>query len=298
MLSSRRYRSAKEVAQQLHLQGYTSTELHYTTVIKHAKAAAVAAGTKLWPERGKPRKAMSAKTQEKRLKFANSNKSTAWRVVMFTDRKKFLLQYPGSRITMVRWQVGKTKAEARHAVEQPNHPYSVNIYAGITRHGVTKVHVVAGTTGYKSQHHNKQGQAARNITASEYKEVLCSTILPEGVKLFNNIGVSVWWMQQDNDPSHKEAAKIIRDYNKSKGTNIRLLPDWPPSSPDLNLIENVWAYVQARVNEKGCTTFEEFKAEVKAQFKAVPRHMLSNLYASMPKRIQKVIDLQGGKTRY
>lgn len=298
MLASKQYRGAQEVAQQLHLKGFTSTQVQPSTLIKHARAAAHVAGTKLWLDRGKPKKAIAPRTQTKRLSFANSNKSTAWRAVMFTDRKKFHLQYPGSKIHMVRWGLGKTKAEARQAVQQPNHPVCVNIYAGITRHAVTDVHIVAGTTSYTSEHKNKQGQKARNITASEYRQVLMDTILPWGTKLFRNVGVSSWWMQQDNDPSHKGAAEIIAEYNQANGTCVRLLPNWPPSSPDLSLIENVWAYVQGKVNEKGCANMQEFEAEVKAQFKAVPRHMLANLYASMPKRLQQVIELGGGKTKY
>lgn len=298
MLVSKQYRSAQEVAQQLHLKGLTPTQVQPSTLIKHARAAAVAEGTKLWVDRGKPRRAIPTRTQSKRLSFANSNKSMAWRAVMFTDRKKFLLQYPGSQIMMVRWGLGKTKAEAKQAVQQPNHPICVNIYAGITRHGVTKVHIVAGTTSYSSKHKNKQGKQAKNITASEYRQVMLDTILPEGTKLFRNVGVSCWWMQQDNDPSHKKAAEIIAEYNKKHGTCVRLLPNWPPSSPDISLIENVWAHVQAKVNEKGCANLKEFEAEVKAQFKAVPRDMLAKLYASMPKRIQKVIELEGDRTKY
>jgi hypothetical protein len=298
MLVSGGCRGASEVAQQLHLKGHTSSKVHRTTVIRHAKAAAKASGTKMWLHRGKPKRGISSSTQQKRLKFAKANKSTPWRLVMFSDRKRFLLQYPGSRISMVRWTLGHTKASSDLAVTQPNHPYNVNIYAGLTRHGITDVHVVAGTTGYSSPHKNKQGGQARNITASEYKEVLTKTLLPEGRRLFTNVGVSTWWFQQDNDPTHKVAAEVIEGYNKSNGCSVQLLPNWPPSSPDLNLIENVWAYVQARVNEKGCTTFEEFKAEVKAQFKAVPKHMLSNLFMSMPKRIKQVIELGGQKTKY
>lgn len=290
--------SAEHVARMLHEQGHTSTKAHRTTVTRHAKKAAKAEGTNLWLIRGKPQRVIGDRTKQKRLSFATANRSRAWCAVMFSDRQKFLLQYPGSRISMQRWSVGKTKAAAAIKVMQPNHPKTVNIYAGITRHRVPDVHVVAGTYGYTSSHHNKTGVKAKNITSSEYQEVLTKTLLPEGGKIFSNVGVSTWYLQQDNDPSHKVAAAVIKAYNEANSCSVQLLPNWPPSSPDLNLIESVWAWVQARVNEKGCSTFEEFKAEVRAQFMAVPKSMLANLFKSMPKRIKNVIELGGEKTKY
>jgi hypothetical protein len=41
----------------------------------------------------------------------------------------------------------------------------------------------------------------------------------------------------------------------------QVLRDWPPNSPDLNPIEHVWAYVQARVNVLGCYFFDELSRQ-------------------------------------
>jgi transposase len=76
------------------------------------------------------------------------------------------------------------------------------------------------------------------------------------------------------------------------------MPKWPPNSPDLNLIENVWGYVQARVDVLGCKSFEEFKEAVHKQFQAVSSSMLTNLFNSMKVRIACVVKKQGGKTGY
>jgi hypothetical protein len=84
-----------------------------------------------------------------------------------------------------------------------NHALVVNVYAGITRHGVTDFHMVAGTSKHQSMYKNKKGQGARNITAEEYREVVRTTLLPGGRKLFSHQGVGsmtpptrlpyLWW---------------------------------------------------------------------------------------------------------
>ena len=109
---------------------------------------------------------------------------------------------------------------------------------------------------------------------------------------------SAWVFQQDNDPTHKAAPQVVEAYNKAYGSSISVLPAWPPSSPDLNPIENVWAVVQRKVNRRGCNSFEEFKAAVVEELQSFSKKSISNLYASMSKRISCVITNKGGRTGY
>ena len=60
-------------------------------------------------------------------------------------------------------------------------------------------------------------------------------------------------------PTHRVAEQIIKDWNIDKGSSIQILPFGPPSSPGLSSIENVWGWVKAKVDEKGCKTFDEFQ---------------------------------------
>jgi hypothetical protein len=60
----------------------------------------------------------------------------------------------------------------------PNHPMVVNVYVGITKFGVSKVHLVACTSKMKTYFLTKQGKPTRNISSSEYKEVCSKTLLP------------------------------------------------------------------------------------------------------------------------
>jgi hypothetical protein len=255
---------------------------------------AVELGTPIRAFRGKPAKRLTNDTKQKRLQFCKANKGRSWANMMFTDRKKFLFSYPGAKVRAVEWiQVGATRQAAC-----VNHPQCVNIYAGISKYGVTKCHIVAGSSKTKTSFVNKKGQTAKNITSSEYQHVLKDTLLPGGKLLFSVHGTSCWVLQQDNDPTHRVATDIVKEWSKDHASNVSLLNNWPPNSPDLSPIENVWSYVQGKVNSLGCTTFDQFKVAVVAVFQAVPKRMLINLYNSMPKRLAKVIELDGDKTSY
>ena len=73
---------------------------------------------------------------------------------------------------------------------------------------------------------------------------------------------------------------------------------WPPNSPDLSPIENVWAHVDGKVQAKGCKTFAEFKQTVLEELEDFPLSLLKKLCDSMGNRVAMVLASEGGKTRY
>lgn len=91
---------------------------------------------------------------------------------------------------------------------------------------------------------------------------------------------------------------VVEKWCKQQSTTVSVLAQWPPNSPDLNLIENVWSLVQRKVDALGCKTFEEFKVAVISEVQAVPLKVLRSLFNSMPKRVKEVIKLGGKKTKY
>ena len=293
LLAGGQHGGAKQVSMALLDQGHTSTAVHKTTLIRAARRESKKAGTPLVVRRGPPPRGLKQANMSAREEFARNNRRRDWSNVMFTDRKKFHFKYPGRSVKAVRWElVGVKRGMAE--VWRPNNPNSFNVYGGITVHGVTELHQVAGTTGHTSAFKTASGKQARNITAAEYRAVMQQTLLPGGnAALGRN-----WVLQQDGDPAHGCADDVLKRCNPACRASVSLLPEWPGNSPDLNLIENVWSWVEARVNEKGCSTFEEFKQEVRTQFAAVPWSMLTRLYNSMPKRLEEVIRRRGGRIRY
>lgn len=100
-------------------------------------------------------------------------------------------------------------------------------------------------------------------------------------------------LQQDNAPCHKAhmISALLRD------VEVNVL-DWPPQSPDLNIIENVWAYIKKKRSSDLSRTREKTITEVQGLLQDISLETLQNLVKSIPGRLQKVIDVKGGFVFY
>ena len=295
LLIEEKHGPAKVVARELVNRNINDKLVHKITIIRAARRVAEETGTgPLRALRGKPRHELSERTIGLRVRFCKGRLRRTWKVVMFSDRKRFHWSYPKAKLSKITWAKKGEKRTARGV----NHPRCVNVYGGLTFYGVTKLHIVTGTSNLKTKFTNGRGQVAKNITKGEYAVVLKETLLPEGVRIFSGQGTPNWCFQQDNDPAHKDAKHIIQEYMDEHGNVIDFLPSWPPSSPDLSPIENLWGLVQTRLDERGCETFEEFKQALHEEWLAVGNTHAKELVSSATKRTVKCIDLGGKRTGY
>ena len=281
-------------ARTLQAKGYTRTPVHVSTLSRMLKERAMRLPAPLVAVRSKPRRALTDYDKQRRRTFAAANLSTPWDNVMFTDRKRFYFRYPGSKVRSVQWQERGQKRQAITA----GRPLCVNVYMGITKFGSTGPTFITGTSKHHTTYTTKAGKPARNITTSEYTSVLNDHLLPAGNELMSKHGHRSWVFQQHNDPAHKAAWHTIMKYNRRHTTSIRLLPGWPPHSPDLNLIENVWGTVQQQLDASGCKTFLKFQSKLRCLLSCVPQQWLVKAYMGMPQRVEDIVRLEGGKTNH
>ena len=290
LVTTNKVQTLEGAAEELHSRGLTSRILHPTTVAKHAKAYAKATGPLLRCYTGPPPKGISKANNEKRVQWATANKRRVWYIFMFTDRSRFYLTHPGVSVSPSCW----AREGQRPGVLSVNHPLRVNLYMGIMKYGVTKPYFVTGTNGQQSTFSNKKGQMSRNISTEEYKSVLTSGLLKDGNKYFHDRSVDNWVLQQDNDPAHKQAVNVVEEWREGKMTTPTVLPNWPPNSPDLNPIENVWGYVKGKVAIQGIHNIQSFKKSVTMELQNIPKKTLRNLFNSVDKRIHYCIK-EGGE---
>jgi transposase len=285
---------ANMVALKLQEEGMTTKLRSKNTIIRAARRVGVNLGHPIVARRGKPRKQLTEKNKEQRLDFCRQNLDRDWDHVMITDRKKFLFQYPGAKVKAVQWLEKGQQWEARKV----NHAEGVNVYAGLTSYGVTSMHEVTGTSRLTTNFKTLKGQKSRSISQSEYMNVLEGTFLREGTSIFKKQGVEPWVLQQDGDGAHNRAGSVIASWNRQHGATIGILPKWPPNSPDLSPIENLWSWTQNRINARGCKTFDEFKAAVKEEWSHITPAMAARYMSSIPKRLKDCLKANGKMTNY
>jgi transposase len=74
----------------------------------------------------------------------------------------------------------------------------------------------------------------------------------------------------------------------------------PSSSPDLNPIENLWHILRNNIRKRKVQPRNEEALTVALQeeWEKLDMELVNRLCLSMPRRLQAVIDAQGGITKY
>ena len=105
--------------------------------------------------------------------------------------------------------------------------------------------------------------------------------------------------QQDNARPH--TSKKTKTYlQELEGSETLILLEWPAQSPDLNFIQNLRAYFEYIVKDRCTKTSNELWKELRRAWMMISndRRYLKTLIESMPRRIQAVLDANGGPTKY
>jgi hypothetical protein len=126
------------------------------------------------------------------------------------------------------------------------------------------------------------------VNAQAYIQVLRSQHLP----LFDTLSVQkacAFVFQQDKARPH--IAQPVRMFLQEE--SIPTTP-WPPYSPDLNPIENVWGLLKRYIRLKQPSTLKQLeKALLSGWKKIVTPTLCSNLVFSLPQRVKRVIGRAG-----
>lgn len=210
---------------------------------------------------------LSPKLKSKRVAFAKKCliENVNWQKVVFSDEKRFSLNGCDSFYTWV--HSNQSPSRVRKVIKAPG----LMVWAMVLPNGLISFQFLKG-----------------NQSADNYIQIIKNVVIP--ISRLNL--TSDYTYQHDNCPIH--VARKTRNYCTS--SNLKVL-DWPASSPDLNIIENLWQIISLKVYEEGAPqNIKELKIKVIEAIHAINEsqsEIVKNLYNSIRGRLCEVIFRRG-----
>ena len=217
---------------------------------------------------------ISAKNRKLRLQFAKKYlkmPTTFWKRILWSDEKKFELIN-----TKRRKRVYKIRGEG--CIPQTTHPTvkhskSIMVWGCVSGSGVGNLQEIS-----------------TRMTGPIYVNILSDNLIQSA----QNLGIADNFIfQQDNDPKH--TSTVAKEWFADN--NIETI-EWPPQSPDLSYIENLWDFVDRNVHSKRFNSIKELRSSIFETWKNVPQELIDKYIKGIPRRLQAVIQANGGNTDY
>lgn len=219
---------------------------------------------------------LSQATREKRFNFAKKYINWDWSKVLFSDEKKFRLDIPDGNLHTWRFM---DESDERF----------IPMYNAWRRQMGGSGTMVWGSMCY-------YGMGSFCFTDIKLKSEDYGEILKEYVKpVFTGVFPQLEYYQHDNAPIH------VSNYSKGILNNLELqVIEWPPSSADINPIENIWSIIQQRIytSYKGFVNKESLVEAIEREWDNITVEICQNLINSINARLIQVLQRNGGHTDY
>jgi len=221
-----------------------------------------------------PKKILLTETNiSKRREFAVDHSdwtNERWRRIVFSDESSFSIVNPNGRIYVRRQSHEMLEEDTiQHC---SSFSKSILIWGAVSFNGVGPLVRIEG-----------------NLTAKRYLKIL-------GYRLWRFFpglkGGNLIW-QEDNARPHK--AKVVKDWFTKYDIEVI---NWPPQSPDLNIIEDLWNMIKYKLRGRDFEDEEELWREILLLWNQITVEEVRSLYESLPRRINALYTANGGHTKY
>jgi transposase len=204
---------------------------------------------------------------EKRLNWALANKDRDWSRVIFSDESLFYRNYQ-------RKSVWKRRNEVK-LIRTTKHCERVSMWGCFSAQGFGKLIVIKGI-----------------LESKQMTKIYRRGLLPSATKLYG-ANSRDWFLLEDKDPKH--TSKLSKQWKGQNGVQVL---EWPPNSPDCNPIENVWAYLKAKLSKKYFKNLDALIRGIFTEWSKLPADYAKKLAESCDRRCQSVIENEGEWTPY
>jgi transposase len=218
---------------------------------------------------------LSDKNKAKRLQFAlkwmDRDECTLENVI-WTDESRVASHPNGRKVAL--WTI---TGEVPTQVKMHSGGNSVMFWGCFSKHGTGPLVSLLGS-----------------MDSPKYIEVLDEHLLPQLQLGQESIG-GTWRMMQDNAPCH--TSKLVKSFLQRNRVDFI---DWPPYSPDLNPIENIWHWMKHVLETEYpvCNSAEDIETRFFEIWTKITPEMCSKYCEHYERRLQAVIKAKGGYTKY
>lgn len=211
---------------------------------------------------------------QKRLDFCNHVKNWTheeWKRVMWSDESTIKLFRDNRHF--VRRPAGSNACDPKYTKKSIKHPPSVMVWGCMSAAG--------------------RGGLFFLPSGVTMNGVIYLQVLKDHLTNFMAIHQTNIFMQ-DGAPCH--TTKKVKEWIRDNGMELL---QWPPQSPDLNPIENLWEKLKDEVSHMQCTNIPDLIDEIKRVWcQDMTREYCENLVLSMPRRVMAVLKNKGFPSKY
>ncbi|CAF0974121.1 unnamed protein product [Didymodactylos carnosus] len=119
------------------------------------------------------------------------------------------------------------------------------------------------------------------LNSTKYIDIL-ETYLPAALQKFSPVQSGQILYQQDNARPHVSA--VTQEYFKKKRVE-RII--WPASSPDINIIQNIWSITDNKLLKFTIDNIDDLKDALKTVWSDISNDTIRKRFESLPGRLRQ-----------
>jgi len=163
------------------------------------------------------------------------------------------------------------------------------VYGAVSFFGKSELVFVTGSSNVAKTYKKPNGQRYCGVGAEEYINVMQGHLIPAGRDLHGDDLVYL------HDWSGCHNSRAVKAYQQKVGLTV--MKDFPSRSPDINIMENIWAWIESQLRRQKYDSLDSFQAHLSFTWKSIPSELVENCIRSLPARLRAIVRAGGDRIK-